>query len=147
MPRDLSTFDPSNVTDNEIYKFLTAHWQHQNQLSWSKLYALLALESGTLAASYTLKGGLGAALIVVGTLVGLILYRLILRDWDVRNQGALLALLDSVHRPLGVSMVPPAGSRWSNGRFLLNCLFALLFITNMVGLCVIWLLPKTVLVG
>lgn len=135
----LNDFDPRAVSENEIYKFLTTQWQHQNQLSWSKLYVILALESGTLAGSYNIKGLLGCGLVIVGTLIGFILYRLILRDWDVRNQERLLSILDSVHSPLGLRMIPPAKSTLSNGKFLLNLLFIILLLTNLAAFA--YLLP------
>lgn len=137
MPRDIHAFDPACVSENEIYKFLTAQWQHQNQLSWSRLYVILALESGTLAASYSLKGWVGCALLIIGTFVGFVLYRLIHRDWDVRDQLKLLELLDSVHAPLGLRMIPPAKSRWSNGKFLLAMLFLTLLLTNLGALALL----------
>ena len=137
MARDPAKFDPGNVTEDEIYKFLTAQWQHQNQLSWSRLYVLLALESGTLAGSYSIKGWLGCSLIIVGTIVGFILYRLMLRDWGVRDQEKLLNVLDGVHKPLGLRMIPDAKSVLSNGQFLLNLLFIILLLTNLAAFAVI----------
>lgn len=132
-----NSFVASNVSENEIYKFLATHWQHQNQLSWSRLYALLALESGTLAGSYSVKGWTGLGLLLVGTLVGFILYRLIKRDWDVRDQDKLREILDRVHEPLGIRMISPREPTWCSGQFLLNALFVVLLLTNIVSLAIL----------
>jgi hypothetical protein len=131
--RDIDKFDPGQVSANEIYKFLVAQWQHQNQLSWGKLYSILAVESALLAASYSATTKLvGCGAIVIGSFVCFILYQLIRRDWDVRNQRRLLELLDAVHNPLGIRMIPPARSKWENGQFLLALLMRTLLATNVV---------------
>lgn len=57
MTRKQREFKPENVTENEIYKFITAQWQHQNQMGWSRLYFVLALETATLSAAYSVKQG------------------------------------------------------------------------------------------
>lgn len=124
-----ATFDPDKVSDNEIYKFVTAHWQHQNQLSWSRLYVMVALELATLGGAISIKGVLGIGAIVVGTFVGFLLYRLILRDWHVRDQHQ--ELIDNVHKSSGIRMAPEPGSKWNHGRFLLRSLFITLLLTNI----------------
>lgn len=124
-----AAFDPDKVSDNEIYKFITAHWQHQNQLSWSRLYVMVALELATLGGAASIKGILGVGAIVVGTFVGLLLYRLIQRDWHVRDQHQ--ELMDKVHKSSGIRMAPEPGSKWNHGRFLLRNLFITLLLTNI----------------
>ncbi|MDD3483170.1 hypothetical protein [Azovibrio restrictus] len=132
-------FDPEKVSDNEIYKFLTTHWQHQNQLSWSRLYVMVALELATLGGAFSIKGILGVSAIVVGTFVGFLLYRLILRDWHVRDQHQ--ELIEKVHKSSDIRMVPEPGSRWNHGRFLLRNLFTTLFLTN-IATSLIFLYPS-----
>lgn len=128
MARQASQFDPKNVTENEIYKFITAQWQHQNQLSWSRPYVMLALEFAVLSAAYSAKGLVGIGAVVVGTFVGFIIYCLMLRDWTVRDQH--LELLNKVHSPLGISM-KPTGGKFNNGQFFLRALFITLLVTNV----------------
>lgn len=72
----------------------------------------------------------------MGTLVGIILYRLMRRDWHVRDQH--LEILDKVHMPLKIRMVPPAETIWSNGQFLLKTLFTLLLITNLTAIVILF---------
>lgn len=136
MTRQADKFDPNNVSENEIYKFVTAQWQHQNQLSWSRLYVMLALEFSVLGGAFSAKGLVGSGAIIVGTFVGFILYRLMLRDWNVRDQH--LQLLDKVHDPLRIRMIPPSGTRLNNGQFLLRILFITLLATNVAVLTVLF---------
>lgn len=136
MTRQADGFDPNNVSENEIYKFITAQWQHQNQLSWSRLYVMLALEFAALGGAFSAKGLVGSGAIIVGTFVGFILYRLMRRDWNVRDQH--LRLLDKVHGPLGIRMIPPSGTRLNNGQFLLRTLFITLLATNVAVLAILF---------
>lgn len=135
MTRQTNEFNPNNVSENEIYKFITAQWQHQNQLSWSRLYVMLALETATLGGAFSAKGLVGIGTIIIGTFVGFILYRLMRRDWHVRDQH--LQMLDKVHIPLEIRMIPPSGTRFNNGQFLLRTLFITLLLTNVAALAVL----------
>ena len=134
MTRQAYKFNPKNVSENEIYKFVTSHWQHQNQLSWSRLYVLLALEFAVLGGAFSTRGLVGIGAVIVGTFVGFIIYCLMKRDWIVRDQH--LQLLDKVHSPLGISM-KPTGGKFSNGEFFLNTLFLTLLVTNVAVLAVL----------
>lgn len=127
-------FQSDRVSSNEIYKFLTAHWHHHNQLSWSKLYIMLALESATLAASDKLSSqspNLACALLLIGTAVGIILYRLMLRDWEVRDEYT--QKLDMVHDLFGIRMIPRSKGPFLHGHSLLLLLVLLLGLTNMIA--------------
>ena len=135
-----SSFEASKVTDNEIYKFLTAHWHHHNLLSWSKLNVLLVLEVATLAGADAISAQRfwPIGVLVLGTLVGGILYLLILRDWEVRD--SVCALLDQLHVPIGIRMIPRASSRAVHGQFLLQLLLVLLVVANVGAALYFW--PK-----
>jgi hypothetical protein len=133
------------VSSNEIYKFLTAHWHHHNQLSWSKLYVLLAVESATLAAGFQLHSdtpNVACALVLVGTVVGIILYRLMQRDWEIRDDYT--TKLDLAHSSLGIRMIPSSSGPSSHGQSLLLLLVILLVAVNASAAwlwkCAPWLL-------
>lgn len=126
--------DKDPVSSDELYKFFTAHWHHHNQLSWSKLYIMLALESATLAASDRLSHqnpNAACVLLFVGTLVGIILYRLILRDWEIRDEYT--KKLAIVHKPFDIFMIPPSEGPLKHGQSLLLLLIALLGLTNLAA--------------
>lgn len=146
MTREQHEFKPENVTENEIYKFMISQWQHQNQMGWSRLYFVLALEIAILSGAFFFakewigKGwigiGIGIALICIGTLVGFIIYRLMHRDLDIRDQH--LEILDKVHMPLDIRMTPKVTTTLNNflhnSQFLLRSLFFLLLIINLTAI-------------
>jgi len=77
--REVGAFEAKDISANEIYKFMTTHWHHHNQLAWSKLNVLLALEAAVLAGAYAIKNdahGSACALVLVGSTVAVILYLL-----------------------------------------------------------------------
>lgn len=135
-----AAFDPDKVSDNEIYKFLTTQWQHQNQLSWSRLYVMVALELAVLGGAISIKGALGVGAIIIGTFIAFILYRLVLRDWHVRDQH--LALLNKVHKSSEIQMLIDPGTKWNQGRFLLYILFGTLFLTNLTTSLILFSKPQ-----
>lgn len=137
---NLDQFNPQAVSEGDIYHFLISHWQHHNELSWSKLNVILALETATLAGSFSIKEELlKCSLLVIGTIVGLIIYKLMRRDWHVRDYH--LPLLDKIHQHIAnevtnnneirpIRMIPPAKSSIENGQILLLSLMTILFLTN-----------------
>lgn len=102
---------------------------------------MLALETAILAGSYYVKPWwIGCALLLVGTMVGYILYRLMRRDWHVRDYH--LILLDKVHKDIifdqdktgkdcEIRMIPEDERFLSNGQKLLRLLFTILLLTNV----------------
>ena len=95
------------IHPDEEFKFLTTHWQHYNQLSWSRLQLILVLQISTLAAAELLfehgkHPGHATALIALGTFVSILLAALIMRDWQVRDYCA--ELLDEWNDPRGIFM-------------------------------------------
>ena len=97
---------------------------------------MLALEFAALGGAFSAKGLIGCATIIIGTFVCFILYCLMRRDWHVRDQH--LQILDKVHVPLGIRMIPPSGTRLNNGQFLLRMLFVTLLGTNIAALVVLY---------
>lgn len=133
--RTPDNFLPEDVSANEIYKFLTTHWHHHNLLSWSKLYILFIVESAALAGSWQLQFHCrlneALVLLVVATLVAIILWRLMLRDCEIRDYCA--KKLDIVHEPLQMRMIPHSVGPGSQGNGLLDALVFLLVATNVAA--------------
>ncbi len=130
-------FAPKDVSADEIYKFLTAHWHHHNQLSWNKLNILFIFESAILAATWQLgvnRPGMVCSILIWAMLTVYCLLQLMLRDWQVREYCA--KKLDRVHEPLKIRMIPgPTGSA-VRGQHLLNYLVLLIAVMNIT---VAWL--------
>lgn len=86
--------------DNEVYRFLVTYYLHQDKLSWSRTQTLVVVEAGLLAASFA-KGGLIAIIsLLIGSIVIWLIWRLIQRDWEIRDQN--LEIIDKVHGPKGI---------------------------------------------
>jgi hypothetical protein len=107
---------PFPVDGKEVYRFVTAQYLHQNQLSWSRLQTIFVIEAGLLAWLFSAKFSI--LIYVIGMILGSIaiglLHQLILRDWKIRDQNT--HLLDQVHKPLHVKLIKEADSKWLSGR-------------------------------
>lgn len=124
-----------NISHNEIYKFMTSQWQHQNLLSYQKLNMMMLLEVAALSGAFVVKGYLGVALLCTSIIVSCLLYLLMLRDWELRDQH--IELLDKVHEPLNVYVKLEAKNKWRTGRFILKILLCVLLITNLIAVGVL----------
>lgn len=128
----------NNVSESEVYRFLTLHWHHHNQLAWSKLYVLLALEAATLTGSFSVAKVSHYSsfwLLLAGSLVAIILYRLMLRDWQVRDYMA--EKLNNVHNDFSIEILPPPKNELFRGRNLLKIIIAILALINISSLILI----------
>jgi hypothetical protein len=112
-----------------IYTFLTNYYLHQDQLSWRRTQLLVAVEGATLAAAFA-NPQLAELTLLLGIVLVLVIWRLVERDWEVRDQN--LHLLDADHQPLAVRMVKEPRSRWWKGSFLLRIAFVLLIAVDLL---------------
>jgi hypothetical protein len=110
--------------DAEIYNFLTRYYLHQDQLSWSRIQTIVAIEGAVLAGALAKGGLLACGLLAFGALVIWLLWKLINRDWQVRDQD--LDLLDQVHKPKGIRLTTPPIPSWASGQRLLSVLVGLI---------------------
>ena len=42
----------SNISDDSVYNHITAYYLHQDQLSWSRIQTIVAIEAALLATSF-----------------------------------------------------------------------------------------------
>src|SRR5438045_2160173 len=103
--------DLSDAGDREIYRFLTNYSLAQNQLMYSRLHLMFAIEVAGLAGAMSQKGLLGILLLSLATTIVFFLWRLAVRDRHA--QLAYAFVLDPIHEPLGIRLIPPGpASRW-----------------------------------
>lgn len=116
MSRPIDRFDPAEVSENEIYRFLTTQALAQNQLLHSRINTMLMVEVAALA------GAINARKEAVVLIVLVLASALIILFWlfavrDRQGQLAHIGKLDDVHKSLGVQLIPRGryGLRGSNG--------------------------------
>jgi len=120
----------TEVSDDQVYNWLTRYLLHQDQLSWSRTQTLVAVEAGVLAAAFYLNGKSSAVPLLLGGFIVWLLWCLIRRDWQVRDQDLLK--LDDVHRAYGIRVtISPPVPWWSGSKVALTLIW-LITITNIV---------------
>jgi len=107
----------SLVLANEVYRLLGTYYIYQDQIGWSRIQTIVAVEAGVLAGALSRKGILGPLALVLGTLLLHWLYRLIRRDWQVRDHTA--GLLADVNKAYGFDFTPPPTLGVLRGRVVL----------------------------
>lgn len=105
----------------EVYAHFGASYLYQDQLSWGRTQLLVAIEAGTLAAAFALRPILAIAALLLGALLMAAIWRLVERDWEVRDHHR--DLLGKVHKPLDIRMTKEPCNRWWRGSFILRRIF------------------------
>lgn len=125
---------PLKIDGKEVYRFLTAQFLHQNQLSWSRLQTQFAVEAGILAWFFSHGRCESICIATIGMLLGtaavFFLYMLVLRDWEIRDQYR--DDLNLFNQKLGISKIitdPKLG--WRTGRNIAKILTYGCIITNI----------------
>jgi hypothetical protein len=101
--------DISTVRDEDFYRFACAYYLHQDKLSWSRTQILFAVEAAVLTAalSQSQRTWIAVAALVLGSVLVFLIWRLIQRDWEIRDQ--YLNFFDKFHkfneRDKGVSAI------------------------------------------
>ena len=115
-----------------LYQALVSLWIHQDQLLWSRLQTLLALNVVVLAAGYAARPPLlGAVVLFVGFLLNLLALGLVSKDKEDRNvnlEDVLDHLKKELH-PLGAKVQMTAKKRWYASRAFV-CTIVLLAIAE-----------------
>lgn len=130
MSRNSNDFEPTEVTENEIYRFMTSLWISHNQMSWNRLQMMLALETASLVGAFSKPGLLGTVALLIASALIFVLYKMILRDWDIRDQHR--SLLDRVHDPLAIRLIIAPRSWHERGQHLLQITVSLLVCMNLL---------------
>lgn len=124
-------WDP-NIDDNtglnrEVYRFLVTYYLYQDQLGWSRTKLLFTVEAAVLAAAFAYKGFLATAVLTAGIILVVLIWFIVERDWQIRDQH--LAVLDRVHLPRGLMMTVPA--KWLGGGCILRLIFGFLIVADV----------------
>lgn len=127
--KKIEIFALRKVSDDQVYSFLTSQFFNQDQLSWNRTQTIVAIEAGILASSFALKGILGVASLLLGSILVWLIWCLVLRDWEIRDQH--LILLDAVHKPLGIRLICKAKFKWRTGRIILKAIVLFLIFINL----------------
>ena len=118
------------VSSDPIYSFLTSQFLNQEQLSWNRTQTIVAVEAGLLASSFALQGIFGVASLLFGSILIWLIWCLILRDWEVRDQN--FVLLDSIHKQLGIRLICEPKFKWRRGRIILKSIVYFLIFINII---------------
>ena len=127
--REPAQFDPRHVSENEIYRFLTTSFLAQNQLMYSRLQLMIAIEVASLAGALVKGGAFGFLLLLIASAVVVCLWLLAIRDRDAGLK--FLRLLDLVHKPLGIRVFPAPTKQWFRGSLLLAAITFVMLLGNI----------------
>lgn len=136
------SFRPEQVSSSEVYRCLYTSYLHHDRLAWSRTQALVAIEAGLVAAAFSQKGLFAVFILLAGTLLLYLIWRLIHRDFENRDMHR--DALDRVHKPLGISMgkQPPCPA-WAYGRKIIRIVFIVLATANILFAIYFWGEPWT----
>jgi len=109
-----------SVSPTEFYRFISAYYFHQDSLSWSRTQNLLVIEAGVLAAAFSKHGWLAILALALGSVLVLLIWHLIQRDWQVRDQYN--PYFDEFHKEWGVTLGVPARGYWYRGRHIVKAI-------------------------
>jgi len=126
----------SKVNSDQIYQHMIRSYLYQDKLSWSRTQTLVVVEGGLLASSYYCVGApLAVFILLFGTLIVWFIWRLIQRDWEVRDQN-LENHLDKVHLDKGIKMVKESTYWCSRGSTIVRIIvYALIALNIILSIC------------
>jgi len=102
---------------DEVYRFISLYYLHQDKLSWSRTQTMVLIESGILAAAYKICSFLSIVPLLLGAIIVFLFWGLIQRDWQIRDNQ--LEKLDDIHKYYGVHPFRiEAKHYWWKGRFV-----------------------------
>ena len=89
------------VSDLDVYHFFQRYYFHQDQLSWGRTQVLLAVQAGTLAASFSVHSRYLAVLVLLlGLWLTTMVYLVMRRDWEIQA-WLFTRYLEPAHRRCG----------------------------------------------
>lgn len=119
-----------SVTQEEFYRFIYTYYFHQDSLSWSRTQNLLVVEAGVLAAAFSQHGWLAILALALGSVLVLLIWHLIQRDWQIRDQYN--NYFDRFHEDWGVTLGVPAKGYWYRGRHIVQAITWSVIFINLV---------------
>ncbi|MGH9745219.1 MAG: hypothetical protein ACRD59_03815 [Candidatus Acidiferrales bacterium] len=130
MPEQFEVKKPCEPIENDdFYRFISAHYFHHDNLSWGRTQILFAIEAGVLVAAFNKRGWLAIAALVLGSLLVFLIWRLIQRDWQVRDQ--YLKYFDEFHKPWEVMLRTRPKSKWYSGRHIVEFVTFSIIVFNL----------------
>jgi len=117
------------ISESEFYRFIGAYYLHQDTLSWSRTQNLFAVEAGVLVAAFTRHGWLALLALLLGSGLVFLIWRLIQRDWQIRDQYN--PYFDEFHKAWGVTLGVPPKNRWYRGHHIVKIIYCSMIALNL----------------
>ncbi len=127
------------IDEKEFYRFIYTYYFHQDALSWKRTELLLAVEAGVLAAAFAQRSSVAVAVVALvgGSVVVFLIWRLIQRDDQVRDQYN--RYFKKFHEKLIADptmpdriMTVPAKTRWYRGGHIIRFIIWSLITFNLL---------------
>jgi hypothetical protein len=118
-----------SVKPEEFYRFIYTYYFYQEGVSWTRTQNLLVVEGGVLAAAFSQHGQLAILALAGGSVLVFLIWRLIQRDWQIRDQ--YIPYFDEFHKDWGVKMALPAKGYWYRGRHIINAIIWSVIVFNL----------------
>jgi hypothetical protein len=75
------------INQEEFYRFISMHYFHQDALSWRRANSILGIEGGVLLFAFGPRHhSLRIGALVAGSVLILFFWKLIQRDWEIRDR-------------------------------------------------------------
>lgn len=129
-PSKVASAADIKASESDVYDFLTQLYFYQDELSWNRIQTIVAIEGGILVAVLSQQNRICALLVLSGTIVIWLIWRLVLRDWQLRDHN--LTILEAAHARFAVKIDIPASPHWFRGRYILKGVVWVMMITNVV---------------
>lgn len=108
----------SSISESDFYRFIYTHYFHQDGLAWSRTQSLFAVEAGVLVAAFAKHGWIAILSLFAGSVLVFLIWRLIQRDVQARDQYNLY--FDEFHKEWEVRMSVPPKSEWYRGSYIVR---------------------------
>jgi hypothetical protein len=123
-----------DVQKGEIYRFIYSLFIHQDNLSWNRTQVIMTIEAATLAGAFVLGNtqhtALMRVLLISGSFVLFLLWRLIVRDQSMRDH-LRNNYLDKIHDQYQIRISSEV-RECDKGRNLILAVLIVLLILNAV---------------
>lgn len=118
------------VAPAEVFRFMATYYIYQDQIGWSRTQTMVVVEVAVLAGAFARQGPLSPIVLVVGACVVCYLFRLIQRDWQVRDR--IGCNLDPVLKRYDIRLVPAPAARLLRGGTIITRIAAGSIIVNLL---------------
>jgi hypothetical protein len=128
--------DQGPSVDSGFFRALMAYYIHQNQLMWSRVQILIAIQAGVLGGAYTLRKlvVIDVVMLVFGALLTVFLLFMMRRDEQIRD--ANIGLLESMARSFSGTPFqlrpPPSGPARFRASVISRFAFYLFIVVDIV---------------